>query len=191
MIEPSAAYFMLACHSPEEGDHAQYSYEPDDEERSWIIGQPFDAPPPVPVPVTVEPGEEGLQPELTDVPVPLMSRRLAECLTAAGVSNIDFYPARVTEQASGRSHDGLLAFNLIGLVAAADLSRSTFSAPDGPLLSVDFDGLAIDPAKAGAADMFRLAESVNGIVVSRRVRQAILDAGITTLEFILPEDWVG
>jgi len=191
MTEPSAAYFMLACHSPEEGDHAQYSYEPDDEERSWIIGQPFDVPPPVPVPVTVEPGEEGLQPELTDVPVPLMSRRLAECLTAAGVSNIDFYPARVTEQASGRSHDGLLAFNLIGLVAAADLSRSTFSAPDGPLLSVDFDGLAIDPAKAGAADMFRLAESVNGIVVSRRVRQAILDAGITTLEFILPEDWVG
>lgn len=191
MTEPSAAYFMLACHSPEEGDHAQYSYEPDDEERSWIIGQPFDVPPPVPVPVTVEPGEEGLQPELTDVPVPLMSRRLAECLTAAGVSNIDFYPARVTEQASGRSQDGLLAFNLIGLVAAADLSRSTFSAPDGPLLSVDFDGLAIDPAKAGAADMFRLAESVNGIVVSRRVRQAILDAGITTLEFILPEDWVG
>lgn len=191
MTEPSAAFFMLACHSPEEGDHAQYSYEPDDEERSWIMGQPFDAPPPVPVPVTVEPGEEGLQPELTDVPVPLMSRRLAKCLMAAGVSNIDFYPAQVTEQASGRSHDGLLAFNLIGLVAAADLSRSTFSAPDGPLLSVDFDGLAIDPAKAGAADMFRLAESVNGIVVSRRVRQAILDAGITTLEFILPEDWVG
>lgn len=191
MTEPSAAYFMLACYSPDEGDHTQYSYAPDDEERSWIMGQPFDAPPPVPVPVTVEPGEEGLQPELTDVPVPLMSRRLAECLTAAGVSNIDFYPARVTEQASGRSHDGLLAFNLIGLVAAADLSRSTFSAPDGPLLSVDFDGLAIDPAKAGAADMFRLAESVNGIVVSRRVRQAILDAGITTLEFILPEDWVG
>lgn len=191
MTEASAAYFMLACFSPDEGDHAQYTYEPDDEERGWIIGLPFEQPPPVPVPVSIEPGEEGLQPELTDVPLPLMSRRLAECLTAAGVSNIDFYPARVTEQASGRSHDGLLAFNLIGLVAAADLSRSTFSAPDGPLLSVDFDGLAIDPAKVGAADMFRLAESVNGIVVSRRVRQAILDAGITTLEFILPEDWVG
>lgn len=191
MTEASAAYFMLACYSPDEGDHAQYTYEPDDEERSWIIGLPFEQPPPVPVPVSIEHGEEGLQPELTDVPLPLMSRRLAECLTAAGVSNIDFYPARVTEQASGRCHDGLLAFNLIGLVAAADLSRSTFSASDGPLLSVDFDGLAIDPAKVGAADMFRLAESVNGIVVSRRVRQAILDAGITTLEFILPEDWVG
>lgn len=191
MADSSAAYYLLACYSPEEGDHAQYSYEPDDEERGWIIGQPFEAPPPVPVPVSVEPGEEGLTPELTDVPLPLMSRRLAACLSAAGVANIDFYPARVTEQASGRSHEELLAFNLIGLVAAADLSRSTFSAPDGPLLSVDFDGLAIDPRKVGAADMFRLAESVNGIVVSRRIRQAILDAGITTLEFILPEDWVG
>lgn len=185
------SYYVLACFSPEEADHAQYTYEPDDDERSWIVGRQFDAPPPLPVEVSIEPGEEGVVPEFTDVPLPLMSRRLARCLGAAGVSNIDFYPVRIHEVASGKHHEDLLAFNLIGLVAAADLDESVFQAPDGPRVSVDFDSLVIDPARTHGALMFRLAESVNAIVVHENVRAAIEAAGIDTLTFLQPEDWTG
>ncbi len=189
----SSPYYMLACYSPDEGDHAQYTYEPEDDDeydREWITGTRFETPPAA-LEITVEPGEEGLLPELTDVPIPMMTRRLADCLTAAGVTNIDFYPVTVTEVESGDSHEDLVAFNLLGLIEAADFSKAVASAPDGPLLSVDFDGLGIDPTKTGGLDMFRLAESVNGIVVSKRLKDGILKAGIKTLEFMEPEDWVG
>jgi hypothetical protein len=39
--------------------------------------------------------------------------------------------------------------------------------------------------------MFRLAESVNGIVVHESVKKAIEAAEIDTLTFIPPEEWVG
>lgn len=184
-------YYMLECFSPDEGDHAQYTYEPDDEDRSWTTGRRFGTPPPLPLPITIEPGEEGIEPELTDVPLPLMSKRMADCLRSAGISNIDYFPVEVVETASGRKSDNLLAFNLIGLVAAADLDASQCEMPDGPLISVDFDSVVLDASRIGHAEMFRLAESTNAIVVSERVRRAIEAAGITTLTFVPPEEWVG
>lgn len=184
-------FYMLECFSPDEGDHAQYTYEPDDEDRSWTTGRRFDAAPPLPLRVTIEPGEEGIEPELTDVPLPLMSKRLAACLRDAGIANLDLYPVEVVEVASGRTSADLVAFNLIGLVAAADLDASQCAMPDGPLISVDFDSVVLDAGKIGDAEMFRLAESINAIVVSERVCRAIESAGIQTLSFIPPEEWVG
>jgi hypothetical protein len=186
-----AAYFMLECFSPDEADHAQFSYEPDDDDRSWTTGRKFASDPPLPVPVSIEPGEGGVLPELTDVPLPLMSRRLADCLTAAGVANIDYYPVEVVDVESGRKITDLVSFNLIGLVAAADLAASGAVAPDGPLISVDFDGVVLDPLKARGAQMFRLAEAVSAIVVHERIKQVIEAAGIDTLTFVPPEEWVG
>ena len=187
----STMFYMLECFSPDEGDHAQYTWEDEDEDQSWTTGRRFRSPPTLPIRVTVEPGEEGIEPELTDVPLPLMSTRLADCLRGTGIANIDFYPVEVLESASGRTSTGLLAFNLIGLVAAADLEASGCDTPDGPLISVDFDGVVLQPEKIGGVEMFRLAESVNAIVVSERVRRAIEAAGIHTLSFVPPEEWVG
>jgi hypothetical protein len=59
------------------------------------------------------------------------------------------------------------------------------------MISMDFNSLAIDEAAAGGALLFRLAESVNAIVVHERVRRHLEASGITTLTFIEPEDWAG
>lgn len=183
-------YFILECFSPEDTDHAQFYYEPDDDERSWWAGQRF-TDLPLPVQVVIEPGEGGVLPEFTDVPLPLMSRRLADCLKSVGVSNIDYYETEIHDLETNQVYRSLLAFNLIGAISAANLAHSEFSAPDGPLISVDFDSLVIDENKTRGALMFRLAESVNGIVVHESVKNAIEAAGINTLTFIPPEEWVG
>ncbi len=183
-------FFMLECFSPDEADHAQFSLAEDDE-LSWMSGRRFTKPPQQPVRLTIEPGESGVLPEFTDVPLPLMTPRLAAALEKAGVSNIDYYPAEVHDIETGAVHRDLLAFNLIGAIAAADLAKSQYDAPDGALISVDFDSLSIDEKKTRGALMFRLAESVNGIVVHESVKKVIEAAGIDTLTFIPPEEWVG
>ncbi len=182
-------YFMLECFSPEEADHAQYSYE--DDELSWMTGRRFDLPPQQPLIITIELGENGVTPELTDVPIPLMTKRLAKCLEGAGVSNIDYYQAEIQNVETGETSTDLFAFNLIGCVSAVDLAGSKFTAPDGSLISVDFDSVKINESKTRGALMFRLAESVNAIVVHESVKNAIEAAGIDTLTFIPPEEWVG
>jgi hypothetical protein len=184
-------YFMLESFAGLRGQPAQLEYEPDDPWRIWTLGERFENPPPEPVLVTIEHGDEGIMLDLWDAVISLMTKRLANALTQAGVSNIDFYQTEIREVRRGKVHDNYLAFNLIGTVAAADLSKSEYLAPDGPLISVDFDSLVIDESKTRGALMFRLAESVNGIVVHESVKNAIEAAGIDTLTFIPPEEWVG
>jgi hypothetical protein len=54
-----------------------------------------------------------------------------------------------------------------------------------------FESLAIDEAKIGGALVFRLAESVNAIIAHRRVRDAVIAAGIAGIVFMDPKDWAG
>lgn len=188
-------YHMLMCQSPDGVEMAGLDYTPDDvgdgRLRLWKLGRRFATPPPQPIQVFIDVGESGPLKEFYDTTIALMSRRLAAALAAAGIANIDYYDAVVQDLETGRIHTSHVAFNIVGTVAAADLSRSRFQAPDGPLISVDFDGLAIDPAKAGGALLFRLAECVSGVVVHDQVKAAIEAAGIDTLTFLPPGEWVG
>lgn len=184
-------YYLMESFAGLRGQPAQLEYEPDDPWRLWTLGERFENPPPEPVLVTIEPGDEGIMLDFWDVAISLITKNLANVLTQAGVSNIDFYQAEIREARKGKVHDNYLAFNLIGTVAAADLSKSKFQAPDGSLISVDFDSLVIDEVKVRGALMFRLAESLNGIVVHESVKNAIEASGIDTLTFIPPEEWVG
>ncbi len=187
-------YHMLICQAPFGVQPALLDYIPDDMGggvlRSWKTGKRFAAPPALPVKVTIDEGESGLLKEFNDATIALMSRRLADAIKAAGVSNVEFYDAEVQDFDTGETHATHQAFNIIGVLAVADLSRSTYQALDGPLITVDFDGVAIDADKARGALLFRLAESVNGVVVHDRVKQAIEAAGINTLTFLPPEQWV-
>ena len=183
-------YYVLQRHEPDATDApriARFS-DMDDSELDWFEGQRFETPPSYLIPVSTTGGE---LPDLSEVPVPLMSKRLAAALGRAGVDNINFYPAEILYEPNGAKLDSHFAFNLIGLVAAADLSASRYNAPEGPLISVDFDSLVIDEAKTGGALMFRLAECVTCIVVHDSVRKVIEAAGIDTLDFLDPSTWIG
>jgi hypothetical protein len=191
MTMRAAMYYILQRREPEDidaPDIAAFSYDRDIQGRSWFRGARFNDPPLEPVLVTTQGGE---LPDLSEVPLPLVSKRLAEALKHASVTNIDYYPAEIRNESTGETFNDHLAFNLIGLVAAADLSASDYDSPEGPLISVDFDSLVIDEEKARRVPMFRLAECVTAIIVHESVKKAIEGAGIDTLTFIPPEEWVG
>lgn len=184
-------YYMLDCRAPAGHYPAMVTYRPDRPGRSWILGRRFEPPMPEPVRATVKMRKKSVLTELVKVPLPLMSARLHRVLQEAGVSNLDVYRAEIKDEDSGQIHADHLAFNIIGVIAAADLAKSIYVAPDGPMVSVDFDSLAIDAARARGALMFRLAESVSGIVVHESVRKAVEAAGIDGLSFTVPADWAG
>ncbi|MBL8909912.1 MAG: hypothetical protein JNM17_04320 [Archangium sp.] len=188
-------YFMLTCQTPSGVESALTSYRPDKLpsglRRNWAVGKRFPTAPATPVRVEIEEGESGVLLELITGAIPLMTRRLADVLAAAGVANVECFDTEIHDLQTGEVHRSHVAFNIVGAIAAADLSKSKFDASQGVMVAVDFESLAIDPAKAREALLFRLAESVNGIVVHQKVRAAIEKAGIDTLTFLPPEKWVG
>ncbi len=146
---------------------------------------------PVPIEIDFDPfrGYSGPPIEMRDVCIPIMSLRLAEAIAAAGIDNVDFFPARLRNTATGETFD-YRAYKIIGLVAAADLGKSEWTSYDGkPVADVSFETLALDESKPRGLGMFRLAENVSAVVVHERVKQAIESRGINTIEFVKPEDW--
>jgi hypothetical protein len=135
---------------------------------------------------------ERIYPELTWHPLPLMSRRLVAALESAGVNNLQTYPTTITNPQGDTPADYYIAVNIVGLVAAADLTKSQTSLEsEERILSVDFHSLTVDPQKARDALMFRLAENISAVLVHERVRAHVEAQGITTLTWFEPEEWAG
>ena len=129
--------------------------------------------------------------ELWDAPLPLMTRRLYEALRKAGVDNVDAYTAEIVNPKSGQTWD-YVAFNIVGKIPAADLEKSKIAPSSTERgISMDFDSLSIDERAARGALLFRLAESVNAIVVHECVKRHVEQIGIDTLTFVVPEHWAG
>jgi|RhiMetdeSRZDD1v2_1073273.scaffolds.fasta_scaffold1662826_1 hypothetical protein len=194
-------YYVMTCLSPDVGYLAMLSYEPDHPSRSWAQADKFSTnpedpaylrAPPEPVRAQVKKNRSGVMAEFWDDPVPLMTKRLFKALEAAGVRNIDLYKAEIFDPNTGTTYKDYVAFNIVGKVAAADLARASVDtrSPER-MIAMDFNSLAIDEAAAGGALLFRLAESVNAIVVHERVKNYLEANGINTLTFIEPEDWAG
>ena len=163
--------------------------------RSWRGGRMIDlerANLPSPIEIDFEPlrGYQGPPIELLDVGIPIMSDRLATALQQAGVDNVAFFRALLTNTATGERFT-YQAFNVVGVVAAADLGQSEWSSDDGkPVADVSFESLALDESKAGGLKMFRLAENINALLVRESVKDHILKSGINTLKFVPPDEWM-
>ncbi|MCX9156604.1 hypothetical protein OPU71_10770 [Niveibacterium sp. 24ML] len=181
-------YYMMHCPDPEVGYLAMLDYdfsEDPDPLRDWMSADRFDEPPPLPVRVTVAPRPNSVIGEMWQVPLPIMSKRLLETLTKGSVSNIDSYPL-VFEMPDGSiRQDTHVAFNLIGKIST--VAQRGYIKGGNELLG----GVRLNEEAIGDALMFRLAESVNAIVVHDSIKAAIQAAGIDTLQFIAPESWTG
>jgi hypothetical protein len=180
-------YHVLECFSPAGGYMARVEYKKDSLFRLWNAGKPMKTEPPLPVRATVISDRQTMYVEYWDSPLPLMTKRLHSALLAAGVSNLDIYPVVLTDSLTGTERDDYVAFNIIGLIAAADMQVTQFVPGSEKMISADIDSLVIDENKARGALMFRLAEAVNAIIVHDSVKQAIEAAGIDTLSFLPPE----
>lgn len=212
-----SSYYVLDCHTlsaynfPELRDrfHGWWDFEISDEVRGkmWTTGMLLDPrrewederPPKEPIEIRTKPKKVGPRDvrqyrELTWVDIPLMSRRLVSVLKKAGVHNLQTFETVLTtfQGENPPPKDFYLAVNIIGLLKAADLTKSKIPPHnEDELLSMDFDSLAIDDQKALGYRMFRLAENTSAVLVHERVKKQVEDAGINTLTWIPPELWAG
>lgn len=123
---------------------------------------------------------------------PLFHKDLVKALRECGVANLEAYEVHITDRKTGKMCTDYLAINLVGLVKAADMGRSKADAhgEDRPI-DTDFDSVTIDEWAAKGHKMFRLAESVNAIVIHRSVKEYLEMKGGFDLTFTEPENWVG
>lgn len=100
----------------------------------------------------------------------LMSNQLIDTLQSAGVDNMQLFDTEIVNAATGEQIGGYRVVNILGLVAASDPAASQ----SRPLADVQFfEKLAIDEDRARGQLMFRLAESLNDIIVAERVAKQV------------------
>ena len=111
-------------------------------------------------------------PPFFNVNPPLFVDRMITVMIDEGASNIEAVSVDLHDPDNGAVHTNYSAVNLLGLIHAADLSKSIYTAhPGGAKIDVDFNRLVIDPDKARGELIFRLAESVNVILVHDRLKR--------------------
>lgn len=104
--------------------------------------------------------------------MPVWSAELLDAFGRAGVDNIQPFPAIITDDGEGMEWSGYFAINVVGSVAAADLSTSQWKKigehPTGlPLLA--FQKLVLDARKSHDLLLFRLAENPLQLIVHEGV----------------------
>lgn len=142
--------------------------------RGVVISEQFGLPMVYEAPYTSDDQLQHFESEL----VPLMSGKLVRALQAAGVSNLQLFPAVVTNPATQVRWDDYYSVNIIGLIACAAASSDMNVVgirADGHTPLAVFNGLIIDPGKAGGALMFRLAESPGTILLAESVLSRLMD----------------
>jgi len=160
--------------------------------RGWQSGAILADPPTQPILIEATPqlGYQGPPPDYYDDAISLMSPRLKQTLEAAGVDNIEYYPAVITYRRTEEIYDWY-AFNIVGLMAVADLDKSDIKNEDGlPFANSSINGFSVDPKKTHNMYLFRSAENVMTTLVSGQIKDAIDKEGINTFSFTKPEDWV-
>jgi hypothetical protein len=180
---------MLECYGPPDQERASIDRAPAIPGVQWVLGQRFSVPIPTPLEITLDPG---LMMPMFYKGILLWSDALIAAVREEAVDNFDTYDAVLLDPSTGKRYTDYKAVNIIGLVAAADLSKSKYSAPSGrPVIDTDFDSVVIDESKTYDLPLFRLAECVTAIVIHENVRKRIESRGIRYLDFVSPEKWIG
>ncbi|HEY6642890.1 imm11 family protein [Povalibacter sp.] len=123
---------------------------------------------------------------------PLMHERLLDVITRAGADNLQLFDAVLDDPQRSIRHTDYKAVNVIGLVAIADLAKSqTMGTSDSERIDVDFHRLVMREQIPGEHLIFRMAESVNAIVVHERIKQRIDAAAVPGMTFYASGEWSG
>ena len=175
IYDSSASYFVLDSGDPDMT--LFYSLVNPSPRDRWWAGKKFAKEPPLPVKAVIRPENEDGKILAYHNPVNLMSDALAKVILASGVDNLDLYNAVIVDEKGKVYREDYKAFNLIGIIRAADLQQTEFMpGSDSRLIDASIAKLAIDERKAHGALMFRLAENVSAVLVHARVARAIAEA---------------
>lgn len=185
------SYYMLGCYGPEEEEPTEIYKVPRIPGVSWMSGARIAQSIAEPIHLYLDPQHPGVMLPMYYKGVLVFSDEMVQAILAAGVDNLELFAATLHDPFLSRELAGYKVVNIVGTIAAADLSRSRHTSHGTSLYDVDFDSLEIDEAKANGALMFRLAENVTGIVVHERVKKSLLDAALPYLDFTAPQEWLG
>lgn len=163
---------------------------------TWINGQFIDFEVPQPIVYDLKIDEYDTIPNVKVLgdasPVPYMHNSIMEALLAVGVDNIQYYDAVIRDLKRNIDHTDFKAFNVVGLVSAADMSASTMmGTSNSNSIDADFDRLVLDEEKCAGKLLFRLAENITAIVVSEVVKNEIEKRGIKGVMFYPSGEWAG
>lgn len=189
MESNAARYYVLDS----EHEHMMLLFDPPNPgfRDRWFGGKPFAKHPGLPVVARIKPNHE--HGTLLDYfgTACLMSERFFVALRDAGVDNLDVYDAVIRSKDDSIEHKGYKAFNLIGLVRAADLQKTTFT-PEVAARTIDasIESLEIDPEKTKGLLMFRLAEYVGAVIVHEKVRNVLEKHGFPNIVFREPSSYI-
>jgi hypothetical protein len=187
------AFYMLECLVP--GDKTVmdlHEYPVIDGIESWLLGAAFSTPPIEPIRLKWNPETEGIKKSMYDATVPLLRKDLFAALLSLGVDNLDSYEVEIENRLNGEIDRDYLAFNVLGAIKAADLSKSKYADPSGMRrIDMDFESLVISPSAARDALLFRLGECVTGLVIHEAVVKGLTAKGGFGLTYCSPEDWIG
>ena len=115
-------------------------------------------------------------PDFLGLIVPIMSRRMLECLRQAGVDNLQSFACRLLNPQSGDVWTDYQAVNIIGSVKCADLEKSLYSDPTGSgEIAVMFDRLVIREQDCRGQLVFRLYESLKTILLHESIAGALTE----------------
>lgn len=186
-------YYMLECYGLDaEKDVAALGSWPQFEGINWMLGRPIEKTIPTPILTELDPDNPGLMMPMFDYGVLLYSDEMISVLHKIGVTNFQCFDAIVRDTEKQIDYTNYKVINIIGLVSAANLNKSNYDSHGGAAyMDTDFDSLSIDESKINGQRLFRLAESVNGIVIHEEIKKAFEEHGIEHLDFVLPEDWIG
>lgn len=126
------------------------------------------------------PRNESLPHLLGDV-IPLVSPEFLEIIKLQKINNFQVFPAKITNSEIDYTIRNYYAFNVLGVVAAADMNTSKFDTimegddegVETPL--VLFKEVALQKDKVLGFDLFRLAEQPSKIICSNRIVDALTD----------------
>jgi Immunity protein family (Imm11) len=187
MAEVNHTYWVLSASGNPNG-MLLYSLPAPGPWQGWMSGKIFPTPPAQPLVVKIQPGYEEADPPVFEESPQIMTIEFHEALRAAGVDTLDVYDAEVQSKDGSVRLSGYKAYNIVGLVSAAELSKTEF-APDNPSRQMDASirSLVVDDSKVRGLLLFRLAESVDTILIHRSVKEALQERRFKGVQFIPPE----
>jgi hypothetical protein len=120
----------------------------------------------------------------------LHSNRLINVLQSAGVDNIDYYPCRISDEATGKVYRSHQAVNILDMVFCLDRDNSKLTIDEEEPNEIWYiDNLKLLEDRLGDVLMFRLGERPSIVIVHEKVKEAVEKAGITGVVFLPAEGY--
>ncbi len=162
-----------------------------DEKLKFHVGIKLDVELPV-IEFILDKDSQGKVLDFLDATIPglVMSGKLKAALEKAGIDNIDYYPAKITDKVSKKVYEDYFVANVIGVIACLDWDSSEYTTRIGmPDVLRSIEDMQLDYSKIHDQKIFRLKEWLGIVVVDESVKKTVEAAKITGVDFLPVEGY--